>query len=163
MGVIIFPCIVKNKIGELSDKDKYAELQEKCENEDLAIITMDDEYLSKPFDVGYYSAVGQKPCVSISYGTYDDFRCALEDMEDETESYNGGFNTTLTSGGIDNCVSYKIAEEMLSEFEAHLECAKDYFYKRFDEDYGEFIWGNYKRYIDVLKECCKVKGVVRYY
>ena len=31
-----------------------------------------------------------------------------------------------------------------------------------DDDYGEFLWNIYKRYMEVLQECVELKGIVRY-
>lgn len=163
MGITINVCKIKRKLGNLGDRCNSFE--DECDKENLTLVTLDSDRFSSPFGMGYFSAEGiENPYLSISYSTYDDFRCCLEDMESDTEEYKGGFDMTLSASGTDNCVSYETATEMLEEFEKHTECAEKYIHRRFGEDdYGDFMCNVYKQYAKILKECIKIKGIIQYH
>lgn len=147
MGVTIYACKIKKRVEDPIDTDELLKITErdKCE----------------PFEVGYYEYECCKPYVDMSYGTNMDFLDALRDFQDEYDKYYA-FDTMLSLSGTECCVSYTYAKDMLNELETHLKDADAYIHKRFGEDYGGFVWWCYKEYIEVLKECVRVQGVVWY-
>lgn len=147
MGVFICPCKIKEKVGNIGDDKEY----------DADVLKIDGDFIIEPFERGYYTYECSKPSISISYGSNQDFISCISDLDPY------GFSVTLSSCGIDNAVSYKCAEEMLAEFDGHLSEAEVFIYERFGEDYGAFIWRIYKEFIEVLKECIKLQGVVRFH
>lgn len=164
MGVFIYPCKIKEKVSGLVSSEEMDALYEKYDalKEEIVVLentSSNDDFVS-PFEEGVYTYETESghADVDISYGTYGDFLQGLENLSDEEDA----FSTTISASGIDNCISYKVAEEMLEEFKQWEIQAERYFLKD-DDDYGEFLWGIYKRYMEVLQECVELKGIVRYH
>lgn len=147
MGVLIYPCKIKERVGNLDDEKEF----------DEDVLRIDGDFIIEPFDGGYYTYESAKPQISSTYSEYGDFLSCL------AEFGFCDFSITLGSCGTDNVASYKCAEIMLEEFEGHLSDAKKHIYKRFGKEYGEYIWWLYKEFIGVLKECIKLQGVVRFH
>lgn len=162
MGVIIYPCKIKERIGGLREGKEREELLEKYTSKGKDILYMLHSDLSEPFGTGFYTYDGVDTHVSMSYSTNWDFYCCLEDIDSEIEE-NGCFATFLDAHDIDNSISYTIAEKILDEFEIHKGEVNKYMHKRFGDEYGDLLWYNYLRYVEVLKECVEIKGVVRYH
>ena len=162
MGVIIYSCKIKERVGDLCEGEERDELLEKYANKGEDVLYMLHSDLSEPFGTGFYTYESGNACVSMSYSTNWDFRCCLEDIDDEIEE-SGCFATFLDAHDIDNSISYIIAEKILNEFETHKEAVNRYIHKRMGDEYGDFLWHNYLLYIAVLKECVEIKGVVRYH
>lgn len=167
MGVFIYPCKIKEKISDIVHGEEYNELLEKYEEMGEEILSLErmneyDDFIS-PFEEGIYTYEGGgKYDVDFSYGGNMDFLTQLERMGEDNDDCNA-FSTTLSASGIDNCISYTTAEEMLAEFEKYKDKAEQHFIKWSDDDYGEYMWHAYNRYMEVLKECVEIKGVVRYH
>ena len=164
MGVFIYPCKIKEKVSGLVSSEEMDVLYEKYDalKEEIVVLentSRNDDFVS-PFEEGVYTYETESghADVDISYGTYGDFLQGLENLSDKEDA----FSTTISASGIDNCISYKVAEEMLDEFKQWEIQAERYFLKD-DDDYGEFLWGIYKRYMEVLHECVELKGIVRYH
>lgn len=169
MGVFIYPCKIKERVSGLTDTNEEMDaLYAKYDalKEELVVLenkTMYDDFIS-PFEEGVYTYDSGKSDVDISYGTYDDFLRRLESLRNEEDvDYFHAFSTTLYASGIDNCISYKIAEEMLEEFKQYQTQAERYFNEYDGDEYGEFLWCVYKNYMEVLQECVELKGIVRYH
>lgn len=166
MGVLIYSCEIGEKLTWVSDclyKSKSNGIYHK-DGENILIIEnkSPNQALIEPFDDGVYFYKDGGIGFDMSYTSNEDFRNCLERMADTIEG-KCGFSVTLNASGIDHCVGYIIAEEMLKEFEEYEDVARDFFVKFDEDDYGEFLYGCYKEYMKVLKECIKVKGVVRYH
>lgn len=164
MGVFIYPCKIKEKVSGLVSSEEMDALHEKYDalKEEIVVLentSRNDDFVS-PFEEGVYTYETESghADVDISYGTYRYFLQGLENLSDEEDA----FSTTISASGIDNCISYKVAEEMLEEFKQWEIQAERYFLKD-DDDYGEFLWGIYKRYMEILQECVELKGIVRYH
>lgn len=164
MGVFIYPCKIKEKVSGLVSNEEMDALYEKYDAIKEEIVVLEntsryDDFVS-PFEEGVYTYETESghADVDISYETYGDFLQGLKKLSDEENA----FSITISASGIDNCISYKVAEEMLEEFKQWEIQAERYFLKD-DDDYGEFLWGIYKRYMEVLQECVELKGIVRYH
>lgn len=163
MGVTIYACKVKKRVGELCNGKEWDNLlDEYSENGKYDLLEIKDEKLSEPFGVGVFTYESCGKSISMSYGTNWDFREYLEWLEEENENYNCFYNT-LNAHSIDNSIPYPIAEEMLKEFEGNKELFEKHANERFGEDFGEFMVNIYNGYIKILRECIEVKGVVRYH
>ena len=170
MGVFIYPCKIKEKVSGLVSNEEMGALYEKYDalKEEIVVLENTNKYddFVSPFEEGVYTYETESghADVDISYGTYGDFLQGLENLSDgeDVDCYHS-FSTTISASGIDNCISYKVAEEMLEEFKQWEIQAERYFLKDDDDDYGEFLWGIYKRYMEVLQECVELKGIVRYH
>lgn len=168
MGVFIYPCKLKEQVSKVVSVDEFNELCDKYEalGEELLVMENTDTYndFISPFEEGIYTynSIGEDVSVMISYGTYGDFIQRLEDIREVVDDYNA-YETTINASGIDNCISYEVAKEMLEEFEKHKKAAETYFMDFDGEDYGSFFWGIYTQYMTVLQECVNNKGIVRYH
>lgn len=166
MGVLIYPCKIKEKVSGLVSNEEIDALYEKYDafKEEIVVLEHTNEYynFASPFEDGVYTCDRGHTDVDMCYGTYGDFLQGLENLseEEDVDCYHA-FSTTISASGVDNCISYKVAEKMLEEFKQWEIQAKKYFLK-YDDDYGEFLWNIYKRYMEVLQECVELKGIVRY-
>ena len=165
MGVFIYPCKIKEKVCGLVSNEEMNALYEKYDALKEEILVLEnkskyDDFIS-PFEEGVYTYDGGQSHISISYGTYGDFLQRLENLADNADTFHA-FSTTISASGIDNCVSYKVAEEMLEEFGKMETKAEKHFVKGEFDEYGKFLWNVYKRYMEVLQECIEIKGIVQY-
>ena len=165
MGVFIHPCKIKEKVCGLVSNEEIDALYEKYDalNEDILVLENTSKYddFISPFEEGVYTYDGGHTYIGISYSTYGDFLQQLENLADVTNDIHA-FSTTISASGIDNCVSYKVAEEMLGEFKQMEAKAEKHFVKGEFDEYGKFLWNVYKRYMEVLQECIEIKGIVQY-
>lgn len=165
MGVFIHPCKIKEKVCGLVSIEEMDALYEKYDalKEDILVLENTSKYddFISPFEEGVYTYDGGQSPISISYGTYGDFLQRLENLADVTNDIHA-FSTTISASGIDNCVSYKVAEEMLEEFKQMEAKAEKYLIKDESDEYGKFLWNIYKQYMEVLQECIEIKGIVQY-
>ena len=138
--------------------EKYDALKE-----DILVLENTSEYddFISPFEEGVYTYDGGQSHIGISYSTYDDFLQRLENLANTTDTFYA-FSTTISASGIDNCISYKVAERMLEEFKQMEAKAEKYLVKDGSNEYGKFLWNIYKRYMEVLQECIDIKGIVQY-
>lgn len=165
MGVFIHPCKIKEKVCGLVSNKEIDALYEKYDalKEDILALENKSKYddFISPFEEGVYTYDGGQSHIGISYGTYGDFLQQLEVLADVTNDIHT-FSTTISASGIDNCVSYKVAEEMLGEFKQMEAKAEKYLIKDVSDEYGKFLWNIYKQYMEVLQECVEIKGIVQY-
>ena len=165
MGVFIHPCKIKEKVCGLVSNEQIDALYEKYDglNEDILVLENTSKYddFICSFEEGVYTYDGGHTYIGISYSTYGDFLQQLENLADVTNDIHA-FSTTISASGIDNCVSYKVAEEMLGEFKQMEAKAEKYLIKDESDEYGKFLWNIYKRYMEVLQECIELKGIVQY-
>ena len=165
MGVFIHPCKIKEKVCGLVSNKEIDALYEKYDalKEDILVLENTSKYddFISPFEEGVYTYDGGHAHISISYSTYGDFLQRLENLADVTNDIHT-FSTTISASGIDNCVSYKVAEEMLGEFKQMEAKAEKYLIKDKSDEYGKFLWNIYKQYMEVLQECIEIKGIVQY-
>ena len=165
MGVFIHPCKIKEKVCGLVSNKEIDALYEKYDalKEDILVLENTSKYddFISPFEEGVYTYDGGHAHISISYSTYGDFLQRLENLADVTNDIHT-FSTTISASGIDNCVSYKVAEEMLGEFKQMEAKAEKYLIKDKFDEYGKFLWNIYKQYMEVLQECIEIKGIVQY-
>lgn len=165
MGVFIHPCKIKEKVCGLVSNKEIDALYEKYDalNEDILVLENKSKYddFISPFEEGVYTYDGGHTHIGISYSTYGDFLQQLENLADVTNDIHT-FSTTISASGIDNCVSYKVAEEMLGEFKQMEAKAEKYLIKNKSDEYGKFLWNIYKQYMEVLQECVEIKGIVQY-
>lgn len=165
MGVFIHPCKIKDRVRGLVSNEEMNALYEKYDalKEDILVLENTSKYddFISPFEEGVYTYDGGHTYISISYGTYGDFLQRLENLADDADtSYT--FSTTISASGIDNCISYKVAERMLGEFKQMEAKAEKYLIKDESDEYGKFLWNIYKQYMEVLQECIEIKGIVQY-
>ena len=165
MGVFIYPCKIKEKVCGLASNEEMNALYEKYDALKEEILVLEnkskyDDFIS-PFEEGVYTYDGGQSHISISYGTYGDFLQRLENLADDADT-SYAFSTTISASGIDNCISYKVAERMLEEFKQMEANAEKYLVKDGSDEYGKFLWNIYKRYMEVLQECIDIKGIVQY-
>ena len=165
MGVFIHPCKIKEKACSLVSNEEMNALYEKYDALKEEILVLEnkskyDDFIS-PFEEGVYTYDGGHTHIGISYSTYGDFLQRLEVLADVTNDIHA-FSTTISASGIDNCVSYKVAEEMLGEFKQMEAKAEKYLIKDESDEYGKFLWNIYKQYMEVLQECIEIKGIVQY-
>ena len=165
MGVFIHPCKIKEKVCGLVNNEEMDALYEKYDdlNEDILVLENTSKYddFISPFEEGVYTYDGGHTYIGISYSTYGDFLQQLENLADVTNDIHT-FSTTISASGIDNCISYKVAEEMLEEFKQMEAKAEKYLIKDVSDEYGKFLWNIYKQYMEVLQECVEIKGIVQY-
>ena len=165
MGVFIYPCKIKEKVCGLVSNEEFDALYEEYDalNEDILVLENTSKYddFISPFEEGVYTYDGGHTYIGISYSTYGDFLQQLENLADVTNDIHS-FSTTISASGIDNCVSYKVAEEMLGEFKQMEAKAEKYLIKDVSDEYGKFLWNIYKQYMEVLQECIDIKGIVQY-
>ena len=165
MGVFIHPCKIKEKVCGLVNNEEMDALYEKYDalNEDILVLENTSKYddFISPFEEGVYTYDGGHTYIGISYSTYGDFLQQLENLADVTNDIHS-FSTTISASGIDNCISYKVAERMLEEFKQMEAKAEKYLVKDGSNEYGKFLWNIYKRYMEVLQECIDIKGIVQY-
>ena len=165
MGVFIYPCKIKEKVCGLVSNEEFDALYEEYDalKEDILVLENTSEYdeFLSPFEEGVYTYDGGHAHIGISYSTYGDFLQRLENLANTTETFYA-FSTTISASGIDNCISYKVAEEMLGEFKQMEAKAEKYLVKDGSDEYGKFLWNIYKRYMEVLQECIEIKGIVQY-
>lgn len=165
MGVFIHPCKIKEKVCGLVSNKEIDALYEKYDalNEDILVLENTSKYddFISPFEEGVYTYDGGHTYIGISYSTYGDFLQQLEVLADVTNDIHT-FSTTISASGIDNCISYKVAEEMLGEFKQMEAKAEKYLIKDKSDEYGKFLWNIYKQYMEVLQECIEIKGIVQY-
>ena len=165
MGVFIYPCKIKEKVCGLVSNEEFDALYEEYDalDEDILVLENTSEYddFISPFEEGVYTYDGGHAHIGISYGTYGDFLQRLENLANTTETFYA-FSTTISASGIDNCISYKVAERMLEEFKQMEAKAEKYLVKDGSDEYGKFLWNIYKRYMEVLQECIELKGIVQY-
>lgn len=165
MGVFIYPCKIKEKVCGLVSNEEMDALYEKYDalKEDILVLENTSKYddFISPFEEGVYTCDGGHAYISISYGTYGDFLQRLENLADDADT-SYAFSTTISASGIDNCISYKVAERMLEEFKQMEAKAEKYLVKDGFDEYGKFLWNIYKRYMEVLQECIDIKGIVQY-
>ena len=165
MGVFIYPCKIKEKVCGLVSNEEFDALYEEYDalNEDILVLENTSEYddFISPFEEGVYTYDGGHAHIGISYSTYGDFLQRLENLTNTTETFYA-FSTTISASGIDNCISYKVAERMLEEFKQMEAKAEKYLVKDESDEYGKFLWNIYKRYMEVLQECIDIKGIVQY-
>ena len=165
MGVFIYPCKIKEKVCGLVSNEEIDALYEKYDalKEDILVLENTSKYddFISPFEEGVYAYDGGHTHIGISYSTYGDFLQRLENLANATDTFYA-FSTTISASGIDNCVSYKVAERMLEEFKQMEAKAEKYLVKDGSDEYGKFLWNIYKRYMEVLQECIDIKGIVQY-
>ena len=165
MGVFIYPCKIKEKVCGLVSNEEIDALYEEYDalNEDILVLENTSEYddFISPFEEGVYTYDGGHAHIGISYSTYGDFLQRLENLANTTDTFYA-FSTTISASGIDNCVSYKVAERMLEEFKQMEAKVEKYLVKDESDEYGKFLWNIYKRYMEVLQECIEIKGIVQY-
>ena len=165
MGVFIHPCKIKERVCGLVSNEEMDALYEKYDalKEDILALENKSKYddFISPFEEGVYTYDGGQSHIGISYGTYGDFLQQLEVLADVTNDIHT-FSTTISASGIDNCISYKVAEEMLGEFKQMEAKAEKYLIKDVSDEYGKFLWNIYKQYMEVLQECVEIKGIVQY-
>ena len=165
MGVFIYPCKIKERVCGLVSNEEFDALYEEYDalNEDILVLENTSEYddFISPFEEGVYTYDGGHAHIGISYGTYGDFLQRLENLANTTDTFYA-FSTTISASGIDNCISYKVAERMLEEFKQMEAKAEKYLVKDGSNEYGKFLWNIYKRYMEVLQECIDIKGIVQY-
>ena len=165
MGVFIHPCKIKERVCGLVSNEEFDALYEEYDalNEDILVLENTSEYddFISPFEEGVYTYDGGHAHIGISYGTYGDFLQRLENLANTTDTFYA-FSITISASGIDNCISYKVAERMLEEFKQMEEKAEKYLVKDGSDEYGKFLWNIYKRYMEVLQECIELKGIVQY-
>ena len=165
MGVFINPCKIKEKVCGLVNNEEMDALYEKYDalNEDILVLENTSKYddFISPFEEGVYTYDGGHTYICISYSNYDDFIQQLENLPYVTNDIHT-FSTTISASGIDNCISYKVAEEMLGEFKQMEAKAEKYLIKDVSDEYGKFLWNIYKQYMEVLQECIEIKGIVQY-
>ena len=165
MGVFIHPCKIKEKVCGLVSNKEIDALYEKYDTlkEDILVLENTSKYddFISPFEEGVYTYDGGHTYIGISYSTYGDFLQQLENLADVTNGIHT-FSTTISASGIDNCISYKVAEEMLGEFKQMEAKAEKYLIKDKFDEYGKFLWNIYKQYMEVLQECVEIKGIVQY-
>ena len=165
MGVFIHPCKIKEKVCGLVSNEEIDALYEKYDdlNEDILVLENTSKYddFISPFEEGVYTYDGGHSYIVISYSTYGDFLQQLENLANTTDTFYA-FSTTISASGIDNCISYKVAERMLEEFKQMEAKAEKYLVKDGSNEYGKFLWNIYKRYMEVLQECIEFKGIVQY-
>ena len=165
MGVFIHPCKIKERVCGLVSNEEFDALYEEYDalNEDILVLENTSEYddFISPFEEGVYTYDGGQSHIGISYGTYGDFLQRLENLANTTDTFYA-FSTTISASGIDNCISYKVAERMLEEFKQMEAKAEKYLVKDGSDEYGKFLWNIYKRYMEVLQECIDIKGIVQY-
>ena len=165
MGVFIYPCKIKERVCGLVSNEEFDALYEEYDalNEDILVLENTSEYddFISPFEEGVYTYDGGQSHIGISYSTYGDFLQRLENLANTTDTFYA-FSTTISASGIDNCVSYKVAERMLEEFKQMEAKAEKYLIKDESDEYGKFLWNIYKRYMEVLQECIDIKGIVQY-
>lgn len=165
MGVFIHPCKIKERVCGLVSNEEMDALYEKYDalKEDILALENKSKYddFISPFEEGVYTYDGGQSHIGISYGTYGDFLQQLEVLADVTNDIHT-FSTTISASGIDNCISYKVAEEMLGEFKQMEAKAEKYLIKNESDEYGKFLWNIYKQYMEVLQECVEIKGIVQY-
>lgn len=164
MGVLINACKLCEKVSDAcKDENEYYDVLNKYEEQGISLIYIDDIRPCPPFKNGFYTYETSNIDVSISYGSNWDFLESLDGFYDTIDEV-GSFSVTRSNSTIDGYVSYITAKDMLEEFENGVKNGvKDYFYERFDEEYGDFMWSVYKRYMEVLRECVRISGIVRYY
>ena len=165
MGVFIHSCKIKERVCGLVSNEEMDALYEKYDalKEDILILENTSEYddFISPFEEGVYTYDGGQSHIGISYSTYDDFLQRLENLTDDADT-SYAFSTTISASGIDNCISYKVAERILEEFKQMEAKAEKYLVKDGFDEYGKFLWNIYKRYMEVLQECIEIKGIVQY-
>ena len=165
MGVFIYPCKIKEKVCGLVSNEEFDALYEEYDalKEDILVLENTSEYddFISPFEEGVYTYDGGHAHIGISYSTYGDFLQRLENLANTTDRFYA-FSTTISASGIDNCISYKVAERMLEEFKQMEAKAENYLVKDGSDEYGKFLWNIYKRYMKVLQECIELKGIVQY-
>lgn len=165
MGVFIHPCKIKERVCGLVSIEEMDALYEKYDalKEDILVLENTSKYddFISPFEEGVYTYDGGHAYISISYSTYGDFLQRLENLTDDADT-SYAFSTTISASGIDNCISYKVAERMLEEFKQMEAKAEKYLLKDGFDEYGKFLWNIYKRYMEVLQECIDIKGIVQY-
>lgn len=165
MGVFIHPCKIKERVCGLVSNEEMDALYEKYDalKEDILVLENTSKYddFISPFEEGVYTYDGGHTYISISYGFYDDFLQRLKNLADDADT-SYAFSTTISASGIDNCISYKVAERMLEEFKQMEAKAEKYLVKDGFDEYGKFLWNIYKRYMEVLQECIDIKGIVQY-
>lgn len=162
MGVFICPCKIGDRVSESCEFSDYEKLLGEYNGKGVELVRITDAEKCVPFECGIYTYETSAPNVDMSYGSNWDFLECLRDFYDETDNI-GTFSTTLGNSGIDGCISYTIATDMLKEFEeGHRNDVKTYIYGCYGEDYGNLIWYNYKQYMDVLNECVRINGIIRY-
>lgn len=164
MGVLINACKLCEKVGDAcKDENEYYDILKKYDELGISLITIDEVRPCPPFKNGIYTYEAFDIDVSISYGSNWDFLESLDDFYDTIDEV-GSFSVTRSNSTIDGYVSYITAKDMLEEFENGVKNGvKGYLYERFDEEYGGFMWSVYKRYMEVLRECVRVSGIIRYY
>lgn len=165
MGVFIHPCKIKERVCGLVSNEEFDALYEEYDalNEDILVLENTSEYddFISPFEEGVYTYDGGQSHIGISYSTYGDFLQVLDALANVVDT-SYAFSTTISASGIDNCVSYKVAERMLEEFKQMEAKAEKYLVKDGSDEYGKFLWNIYKRYMEVLQECIEIKGIVQY-
>ena len=165
MGVFIHPCKIKERVCGLVSNEEMDALYEKYDalNEDILVLENTSKYddFISPFEESVYTYDGVHTHIDISYSTYGDFLQRLENLANTTDTFYA-FSTTISASGIDNCISYKVAERMLEEFKQMEAKAEKYLVKDGSNEYGKFLWNIYKRYMEVLQECIDIKGIVQY-
>ena len=165
MGVFIYPCKIKERVCGLVSNEEFDALYEKYDalKEDILVLENTSKYddFISPFEEGVYTYDGGHTYIGISYSTYGDFLQQLENLADVTNDIHS-FSTTISASGIDNCISYKVAERMLEEFKQMEAKVEKYLVKDESDEYGKFLWNIYKRYMEVLQECIDIKGIVQY-
>lgn len=167
MGVEISVFKIKERLSDRIDSETLRDISDRysCEDGRVSIVSCGtDGDLLKPFDEGVYLLSNESEnYLHMSYSGYADFRSTLEKVGEECEG-TMGFRTTLRSSGIDNCISYVTAGEMLSELESHREAFESYFKSESSyDDLAEFMVECYDMYIGVARDCVEKKGIICYH
>lgn len=145
---------VRKNLIKVSDDFENPDYDFLDENYDNWIVLNEEDEMIAPFTRGVYTCECGENHTQFSYGGNCDFLDKLNEIGNETGI---PFTVTLDSAGIDNYISYLVAEKMLKEFEQNLNEAMKYF-----EKIDNFYAKRYNTYIKILKECIECKGLVKY-
>lgn len=164
MGVFIYPCELIERVSDNVTEDEMDILRTKYDQEGKELVRVKNmnqyhNYIA-PFQEGIYVYEGHNPSVDMTYGFNCDFLQSLETMSEECDLAMSFYNTLETST-IEGVAGYEIAEKMLEEFETNKEVAIKYL-DRHGDSYGRTLCNIYLNYLLVLKECVKIKGIVKY-
>lgn len=157
MGVFIGAYKVKKRICDILTDEDFDIIQKEFGKNNEEVITLSDcdNNDDVTFEDGVYNIQSVSNYTHISYSSWIDLLDALKDTDAD-------FYNTLSVSSIDGWISYNTAENVLEELVTNKEEVEKTLLKRFGDDYGGFLYEKYERYIDVIKECVGLKGIVLY-